>query len=172
MIIVRLNNGELHKDIPSWDAFDTKNGIKDIILTDGNDLKTTISGYDAYTVEKERVAGWSGACYVTKEIVYGYRNLDDCKAQLLDALNKKIKSIIDQKFDNEKTKIALASCKKNYEILLDRLEQSEVDVYTLQVTVANKKRNKINFYPAAIKEVDRQTHSIEKFLGRGYEKRI
>jgi len=93
MVFVELEDGSLHGPLGSWASTHFSSSIVKIVLTDGHNLSSTLTGFDKYAVimDGDSRANMDGGYFVTKvvaETIVGFRDLSHLEKELLVLYNE------------------------------------------------------------------------------------
>lgn len=168
MVLVETMDGVTHK-VSSWNVFHPTSKIKQIFLTDGEDIVCKIGGFDKYFVRKDAIAVMGqggGVCSIT---VYGFTDTTIAEKELLDSYNSKIATIVTEGKDTDSR---LAACKKKYEVLVSKLKSKSV--YKTSITVHNEYcgLNKEKVDSKWFKDGQGSQVTAEGMLGKGYQRHL
>lgn len=175
MICLVDGTNNLIGPVLSWNTVKYKNGIKKLILTDGQQIHRKLEGFDYYYADREALSGISsgiGSSFigrqtmVTRESIYGIYDLDSCVAELNQTFNNRLKAICSDKKDVDNK---LRLCRKRYDILLKKLLDKKITRVSIIIDTKIDSINNFEIDANRLKESKIKPHKEARlFLGKNY----
>ncbi len=168
IVVTRTNKNYLMKN--GWANLKLDSEIKELILTDANNIQRHLSGFDYYSAKIDAMALYGegvSAHYIDEETIYGVRDLSALKKELYDEYTKVVSNIIMSNRDVEKR---TKRCRERYETFLNQLNKKEVVSFSFRV-VSNhlERKNLPEIKEPLFKKGISQTLSTDDVLGKKWK---